>query len=386
MNHISVIMVCHLYPLADDEAACGVSVGTQNLCRALQETGEVSLAVLRPLAPVPRPVTVTVNGVTVHALPRGATFPHAWTLLGRPVFQLRRALRCLNPDIVHVQDSAWIARWLPPPTLFTLRGMVERDMRFEPGKLAPRIKSRVLSITHGWARRGIGNFIAISPWAAAQMPPNPQRKTWQIPNPLSDACYQVDNRPVHGRILTACRVCRLKNIHGLIEAFALLAKSVPGAELRIAGGGHDPVYQQECLELSRTLGVAGRVHFLGWLGAEELRGELARASVFILPSFHENTPMSIAEAMAAGTPVAASRTGGVPWMLEDGRSGLLIEDPRDPGQIAAAALQALEPETARKLREAGKQRAEIFRAGRVAEQTLAVYREIVRTHRTAGAR
>ena len=83
---------------------------------------------------------------------------------------------------------------------------------------------------------------------------------------------------------------------------------------------------------------------------------------------------------------AASRTGGVPWMLEDGRSGLLIEDPRDPGQIAAAALQALEPETARKLREAGKQRAEIFRAGRVAEQTLAVYREIVRTHRTAGAR
>lgn len=89
--------------------------------------------------------------------------------------------------------------------------------------------------------------------------------------------------------------------------------------------------------------------------------------------------MCIAEAMAAGVPVAASRLGGIPWMLDQGRCGCLIDNPMNTSQITAAILSALEPHRWIAFSQASKQRAEMFRASRVAEQTIAVYREILKT-------
>ena len=65
-------------------------------------------------------------------------------------------------------------------------------------------------------------------------------------------------------------------------------------------------------------------------------------------------------------------------MLDDGRCGCLIDDPLDAGQITAAMRHALEPEQWAEFSRAAKKRAEMFRASRVAEQTIGVYREILK--------
>jgi len=132
--------------------------------------------------------------------------------------------------------------------------------------------------------------------------------------------------------------------------------------------------------LAQELGVADRVTFLGTLDLPRLLEEMQRASVFALCSLRENAPMAVAEAMAAGVPVVASQVGGIAWMLDEGRAGLLVQNPRDPEAIATALCGALEPATHARLSREGRARAEMFRADRVAAQTVAVYREILQSH------
>ena len=80
----------------------------------------------------------------------------------------------------------------------------------------------------------------------------------------------------------------------------------------------------ERLERSRVRRRAGHVDLRGWVGPQEREALLARADIFALPSRNEGLPMSVLEAMARGLPVIATPVGGLPELIEDGVSGLLV--------------------------------------------------------------
>jgi glycosyltransferase involved in cell wall biosynthesis len=88
------------------------------------------------------------------------------------------------------------------------------------------------------------------------------------------------------------------------------------------------------------LGIAERVELPGWIDAQARGAELARASVFCLPSHAEGLPMALLEAMAARKTVVASSVGGVPEALRDGDNGMLVP-PRDSAALAAALARVL---------------------------------------------
>ena len=86
---------------------------------------------------------------------------------------------------------------------------------------------------------------------------------------------------------------------------------------------------------------------------EDVASLIGGMDVFVLPSLNEGMGRVLVMAMALGTPIVASRTGGVPELLEDGRAGVLVP-PADPGAIAEAACGLLDrPARARALAEAG---------------------------------
>jgi len=144
------------------------------------------------------------------------------------------------------------------------------------------------------------------------------------------------------------------------------------------GGAAEPAYLERCRRRVLAAGLGDSVRFLGALTVPEVQEELSRASCFVLPSFQENAPLSLAEAMAAGVPAVASRVGGVPEMIEDGASGILV-DPNDPHDIGQALLRVLgDDRLARSMGRRGRELAlRRHRASAVARRTLAVYREIV---------
>ncbi len=138
------------------------------------------------------------------------------------------------------------------------------------------------------------------------------------------------------RFLQACRLIPKKGLTTCLRAFALFQKKHPRAELFIAGKG--PL--QPTLEaLITELGIHGHVHFTGFLSQADLLALYHRCHVFLHPSEmladenQEGIPNSILEAMATGMPVLATRHGGIPEAVEEGRCGALVEE-RDHTALA----------------------------------------------------
>lgn len=123
---------------------------------------------------------------------------------------------------------------------------------------------------------------------------------------------------------TACRLTREKGIDLLLVAAARAIKVEAGLRFVIIGDG--PL-GEELREAAQKMGLGDHVNFLGF--CDTARNLFSAFDAFILPSRTEGWPLSIMEAMAMGLPVIATRVGGIPHIVEDGRTGILVE----PGQI-----------------------------------------------------
>jgi glycosyltransferase involved in cell wall biosynthesis len=151
----------------------------------------------------------------------------------------------------------------------------------------------------------------------------------------------------------AGRLTRQKSLEVALDALAL----VPGLTLLVAGEGDE----RAALE-RRAAALDDRVRFLGPLARLGVLELFHAADAAVLPSRWENFPHTVVEALAVGTPVVATRTGGVEEIVEDGRNGLLV--PAGDAEALAAALRRL-PAEGERLRAAAAPSVERFAAERV---------------------
>ena len=174
---------------------------------------------------------------------------------------------------------------------------------------------------------------------------------------------------------------RNKGIRYLLEALRLIRDDVP-FRLTVV---HRPG-SKGAPRLVQQLGLHGRVTFLENLSTEELLHEYNRAQVLVSPSLYEGFGLPAAEAQACGTPVVATTAGALPEIVDDGVTGLLVP-PGDTGALAEAIRTLLtDPERCRRMGEAGAKRVqEHFSWQRTAEETLALYHEVLGRAPSAGS-
>ena len=149
--------------------------------------------------------------------------------------------------------------------------------------------------------------------------------------PLQEVPYQVRTWPGDGKwkLIQACRLIEKKGLRTSLGAFAGFVKKYPQAEFTIAGEG--PLLR-ELQENARSLGVAERVTFPGFISQAELRELFYRSHIFLHPSEtgadgnQEGVPNSMLEAMASGLPVFATMHGGIPEAIANGVSGVLVAE------------------------------------------------------------
>ena len=179
--------------------------------------------------------------------------------------------------------------------------------------------------------------------------------------------------PAEGALIGS--VGRLDPVKGhdlLIRAFAALQARQPGARLVLIGEGER---RGACEALARELGAAGKVSFLGW--REDVAELLAELDLFVFPSRNEGMGRAAVEAMAAGLAVVATRTGGLPDVVREGRTGLLVP-PDDPGALSAAIERLLSrPEERRAMGEAGRELAQAYSAEQMCEKIEALYQRLL---------
>jgi phosphatidylinositol alpha-1,6-mannosyltransferase len=146
-----------------------------------------------------------------------------------------------------------------------------------------------------------------------------------------------------GRFPSLLTVTRLearehKGVDTAIRALPRILRSYPEAYYTIVGTGSD---QERLQLLARELGVGDHVSFRGFVPDEELAGVYAACDVFVLPSKQEGLGIVYLEAMAHAKPVVAARAGGVPEVVIDGQTGLLVEY-GDIEALAGAILMLLD--------------------------------------------
>jgi glycosyltransferase involved in cell wall biosynthesis len=162
-----------------------------------------------------------------------------------------------------------------------------------------------------------------------------------------------------------------KNFARLAEAFALLRRS-PGVPHRLVVAGVD---SGEGARI-RAAADGAPVELPGYVSDAALDALMRGADLLVHPSLYEGFGLVLLEAMARGCPVAAARTTALP---ETGGDGAIYFDPLDPTDMAGAIARALEDRELRAtLVERGRRRAAAFSWERTADQTLAVYRELLR--------
>lgn len=162
-----------------------------------------------------------------------------------------------------------------------------------------------------------------------------------------------------------------KRFDDFVAAADRIVHEVPAAHFVIVGDG-DRRYRLALGELARQLGLANRLHFLGF--RKDAARVIAGLDTLVLASDHEGFPMVTLEAMARGTPVVATRLGGLCEQIFPGETGYLVP-PRDAPALAEAVLRVLRhPERSREIAERARRAVErLFNAQGMAAQTQALY-------------
>lgn len=321
-------------------------------------------------------------GVAVHRLAIGGSSPWRKALsVPAAALRLRRLARTLGARVLHANTmiagyAAVLASRAGPPTLWHLHVAVGSTI----ARAALRRAAAVVTPSRAAAAHvpasvdAAGRLSVIQNGVPdrffARRERGGLRRRLDLP-PTARLCGivgRLDPHKGHDQFLAAAArvVLRHQGVHFVIAGAAAFTDAQP----RLRG-------YEAALRLQVTgLGLSGSVHFLGHV--EDVAGLLAELDLVAVPSIApEAAPRTIAEAMASGCPVVASRIGGIPEMIRHGEDGLLAP-PGDVDQLSAAMLTLLaDREPADRLAQRARSRATAeWSMARFAAGIDAVYRRI----------
>jgi glycosyltransferase involved in cell wall biosynthesis len=292
----------------------------------------------------------------------------------------RKKLKEIQPELVHGQgtelDCGISAVFSGFPNVLTIHGNMRRMARVNRARpfsfewLAARLERLTIPRSAG--------VVCLTEYTR-QAVKDLARRTWVAPNAVDASFLEVKAQPAAegglARILCVGQVCAHKNQNALIWALDALAGRHE-FEARFCGGAseHD-AYGGEFFSLVRARPWCV---YHGFAKRDELKALLGRATMLVLPSLEDNCPMAVLEAMAAGVAVVASRVGGLPDLIEEGKTGFFC-DPLEAASMAAAIERVLvNPRAAAEVARQAHQRArERFHPKVIARRHLEIYREVL---------
>lgn len=372
-----VLIVTAEYPPAPSG---GIGVFYRELAQALGELG-AAVCLLAADSTIGLETRRTEQGVDVCRIPWAAGRSFAGPLrraraLGAAA---RRLARELQPDIVETHD--WAAPlWVPPTRPFVVRlhgasTLLAAGRGRRPSRLLRLLEKRMLSQADA--------LVAVSQWVRGrsaevfEIPSEPMRV---IPNGVDIEYFRPGGAPRLGEVVFAGTLREDKGVVELLQALEIVFHARPDATATFAGGPErwhalDPRIRRQVERLQ--LAAPQRLQLLGPVDRERLAALYRRAGVCVFPSHVEAFGLACVEAMSCGAPVVASRAAAGAEIVEEGRSGLLV-DPREPAEIAAAILRCLSrPDLAQTYGEQARRRVvQHYTMRQTAERTLELYAEL----------
>jgi glycosyltransferase involved in cell wall biosynthesis len=228
---------------------------------------------------------------------------------------------------------------------------------------------------------------AVSKFQAREIAENlslPEEAIHVIPNAISPALLDAALRhsgvePEQPMVLYTGRIELNKGTLELLRSVDQVARSFSDVEYVIAGGRHSSIDDRALEGILGKNGTRNNVRLLGHVPWQELADWYRRATVFVMPSYYETFGISVIEAMAFGLPVVATNTGGLPEVVEDGVTGILVP-PGNSEALSEALIRLLrDPDLRKRMGRAGRDRVRAeYTIDQVIPQSLAVYESVIR--------
>jgi glycosyltransferase involved in cell wall biosynthesis len=303
----------------------GVETATLGLVRGLMALGAVELHLVTLEKGRTQRVVESSLGATIHRLPAPG-WPMFFDLLVGPGKRLLKDyILSLQPDVVHFQETYGLgASGYGVPLVFTVHGFDSLNLVTEESWMW-WLRSKIWRQIERYGLAKQSAIVSITPYVNDEIASRTRAQIYDIENAIADRYFKLEHQEEPGRIFYAGWINPRKNLVALVYAVAELKRRGVSVKLYAAGEASDPEYHQLVLKTIDELDVSEEVILLGRVGQDEIMSQLSKASVFVLPSLQENAPMAIAEAMAVGVPVISSNVCGMPYMIEEGKTGYLVE-------------------------------------------------------------
>jgi glycosyltransferase involved in cell wall biosynthesis len=357
----------------------GVELITDDFLTALTASGHDVTVVARKGELTLEGATVPGTDVPVHYFPfREALLNNRFQQIAEITRRIADLKARLQPDLVHVNfcgpSSIFHLRTLAAhraPTVMTLYALPEQ----EPSRTG--VVERLFAAAD-WV---VGPSQAVID-RTREWFPQVATKSSVIYNTLN--LPEVEVRPLpfdRPELLCLGRVVPDKGFDLVVDALASIVSVAPDIRLTIAGDGID---RPRLEEQARRLKVDDRIVVAGWVAPTKILELINSATIVIVPSrWFEPAPLVAIQAAHMGRPVVGARTGGIPELVVDGVTGVVVEKD-DSEAIARAVIHLLgNPDEARAMGERGKARARsLFGWQRCIDAYEALYRSLVDTHRS----
>jgi glycosyltransferase involved in cell wall biosynthesis len=362
--------------------------GTENSVLQLLESLRGSEFVRTAVLPGPGPFADALRGLDVEVvfapvrrLRRGAGLPPALGMacgVAGAVLALTSIVRRRGARIVHAHGASAQLPSGPAARLAGARSIWHvRDLR-RPGRLDAALAATADAV------------LAASECVLRASGSSGEPEAQVIPNAIDADAFAARARPGAFRrelvlgpdsvlVLMAAQMVPWKGHRRLLRAIARVREEHPLVVTAIAGEdlfGDHPGCREELAAMAAELGIARSVRFVGW--RHDMPTLMADADLLVVPSDAEPFGRVALEAMAVGRPVVGLRRGGLPEVVEDGVTGLLVDDESPVDLAAAISRLVADPSLRASLGQAGGRRVRArFAPADHAERVAQVYRELL---------
>lgn len=272
-----------------------------------------------------------------------------------------------NYDIVHTHPfiPALTAKLVSiikrKPIILTVHGtrLFSNQKKLSPGLVIEYLIIKVIRYD-----------VVISVTLALEKLANPKQQVVVIPNGVDYQRFKnLKVKTVEGKILWVGRFDPIKRVDILLKAYEKVKQVMPKISLTLVGYGY---LENELKALSIKMKLQD-IAFKGKLIGNDLFKEYKSSSVFVLPSDSEGQPITILEAQAAGLPVVAANVGGIPELIKNHKTGILVS----PGNVKALVDGMLEALKNRKRMATSVQNNKFTTWDSISKKTYRIYKDVL---------
>src|SRR3989338_7738235 len=322
------------YPI--DLDASKISGGVQavivNMVKGLSRFKDLEIHVVTASPDAEEEKEFMADGVSVHIVPFDNRFGNI-TFYSNIRKRICKKIQDIKPDIMHSHMFGY----------YTLAGMdtghkkmivsthgISNSSWHRPSGFIEMIRYFSQDYIYNKCAKSARRIIVNSPYTKERLakftPSSPKgERVYELNNTVSSQFFDIDNNSEEpGRILFAGYVCDAKGVMTILEAFNILKKRYGYLTLNLAGEIADRGFYMKAVKYLNNNKLEGHVNFLGHLDENSLIDEYRKASVFVFPSKQDVAPVSVLQAMASAKAIVASNVGGIPYIIDDGVNGFLV--------------------------------------------------------------